>query len=105
MRFKKLLIFNFLIFISLSLLLGITPPEKFLGFKVGEDRKLADYKKIKEYFELLAKESNRVKLFNLGKSTLGQDFIMVAISTSENISKLESQRDLLTREDVRKRRL
>ncbi len=97
MRFKKLLILNFLIFISFSLLLGITPPEKFLGFKVGEDRKLADYKKIKEYFELLAKESNRVKLFNLGKSTLGQDFIMVAISTPENISELERWREISKR--------
>ncbi|MGQ9618449.1 MAG: M14 family zinc carboxypeptidase [Candidatus Aminicenantia bacterium] len=91
---KKFLFFSFLIILSLNLLSGITPPEKFLGFKVGEDRKLADYRKIKEYFKLIEKESNRIKIFNLGKTTLGQDFIMAVISTSENIAKIEKWREI-----------
>jgi len=52
-----------------------TPPEKFLGHRVGEDRKLADYNQIKAYFELLAKESPRLKLVTIGKTTLGKDMI------------------------------
>lgn len=91
---KKLFILILFVLFFFSFSLAVTPPEKFLGFKVGEDRKLANYTKIKEYFELLARESNKVKVFNLGRSTLGLDFIMVAISTPENISKLERWREI-----------
>ena len=43
--------------LSAAILPAQTPPDKFLGFKVGADRKLADYNQIKAYFEKLAKES------------------------------------------------
>lgn len=91
---KKIFIFLVVILSFLTLLMGVTPPEKFLGFRVGEDRKLANYTKIKEYFELLDRESEKVKVFNLGKSTLGLDFVMVAISTPDNIAKLERWREI-----------
>ncbi|MCK7469733.1 MAG: hypothetical protein MZU95_02190 [Desulfomicrobium escambiense] len=58
-----------------------TPPDKFLGHRVGEDRKLADYTQIKAYFEKLAQESNRIKLFTIGESVLKKPIIMAAIST------------------------
>ncbi|NTV81674.1 MAG: hypothetical protein HGA24_09665, partial [Candidatus Aminicenantes bacterium] len=66
-----------------------TPPDKFLGHKVGEDRKLADYTQIKAYFEKLAQESNKIKLFTIGESVLKKPMIMAAISTPENLAKLD----------------
>lgn len=35
----------------------ITPPEKFFGFRLGADRKMARWDKIVEYFQLMERES------------------------------------------------
>ncbi len=71
-----------------------TPPDKFLGHKVGEDRKLADYTQIKAYFEKLAQESNKIKLFTIGESILKKPMIMAAISTPENLAKLDRWKEI-----------
>jgi hypothetical protein len=71
-----------------------TPPDKFLGHKVGEDRKLADYTQIRAYFEKLAQESNRIKLFTIGESVLKKPMIMAAISSSENLAKLDRWKEI-----------
>ena len=71
-----------------------TPPDKFLGFKVGEDRKLADYTQIKSYFEKLAQETNKLKLFTIGESVLKKPMIMAAISTPENLAKLDRWKEI-----------
>ena len=47
-----------------------TSPEAFLGHKVGADRKLADYGRIKAYFEKLDAESPKLQLLTIGESTL-----------------------------------
>src|SRR5512137_1198043 len=72
-----------------------TPPDKFLGFKVGEDRKLADYTQIKGYFEKLAQETNKLKLFTIGESVQKKPIIMAAISTPENLAKLDRWKEIL----------
>ena len=47
----KNLIFGSLAFLVIAgFLAAQTTPEAFLGFKVGADRKLADYNQIKAYF-------------------------------------------------------
>ncbi len=63
----------------------IPTPSEFLGFEVGADRKLADYRQITSYFKALAGASHRVELENLGKTTLGEDMFMAVISTEENL--------------------
>ncbi|MBN2264610.1 MAG: hypothetical protein JW775_02230 [Candidatus Aminicenantes bacterium] len=71
-----------------------TPPDKFLGHKVGEDRKLADYTQIKAYFEKLAQETNKLKLFTIGESVLKKPIIMAAISTPGNLAKLDRWKEI-----------
>jgi hypothetical protein len=71
-----------------------TPPDKFLGHRVGEDRKLADYTQIKAYFEKLDQESNRLKLFTIGESVLKRPIVMAAISTPENLAKLDRWKEI-----------
>jgi hypothetical protein len=39
----------------------VTSPEKFFGFRLGTDKKLARWDKIVEYYELLEKESDRIR--------------------------------------------
>jgi hypothetical protein len=63
-----------------TLTAGVQSPSQFLGFEVGADRKLADYKQIVSYFRALAAASPRVRVETLGKTTLGEDFIMAVVS-------------------------
>jgi Zinc carboxypeptidase len=72
-----------------------TPPDKYLGFKIGEDRKLADYAQIKGYFEKLAQETNKLKLFTIGESVQKRPLIMAAISTPENLAKIDRWKEIL----------
>src|SRR5215468_7783083 len=63
-------------------------PSEFLGFKVGADRTLADYRQIASYFKALDAASPRVELEVLGKTTLGEDMFLAVISSEENIRDL-----------------
>jgi hypothetical protein len=65
----------------------IPNPSKFLGFEVGADRKLADYRQILSYFKTLAASSDRLEIENLGKTTMGEEMIMAVISSPENLHK------------------
>jgi len=64
----------------------VPTPSEFLGFEVGADRTLADYRQIVSYFKALAAAApDRVELEVLGKTTLGEEMIMAVISSQENL--------------------
>ena len=67
----------------------ITSPEEFFGFKLGSDRKVARWDKIVEYYMLLEKESGKLKVINMGPSTMGNPFLVVIISSPENLANLD----------------
>ena len=47
----------------------ITPPEDFLGFKPGADFHLANYEQAMGYFELIAEQTDRMQIFDMGSSS------------------------------------
>src|ERR1700757_1520875 len=63
----------------------VPTPSEFLGFEVGADRKLADYRQIASYFKGLHAASDRVDIEVLGKTTLAEEMFMAVISTPENL--------------------
>jgi hypothetical protein len=67
----------------------ITSPEEFFGFELGSDRKMARWDKIVDYFELLENESGKIKVIDMGPSTMGNPFLVVIISSQENLSNLD----------------
>jgi hypothetical protein len=67
----------------------ITSPEEFFGFQMGADYKLARWDKITEYFYLLEKQSDKLKVMDLGPSSEGHPFLVLLISSPENLSNLE----------------
>jgi len=69
-------------------------PEQILGFKPGDDFKLAKWEKIEAYFQALAKSSKNVKLAYLGKSTLGRPFFMAVISSENNLKNLKRIKEI-----------
>ena len=61
---------------------------------MGADRKLARWDKIVEYFNALAKASNRMKVENMGPSTEGNPFLALYISSPANLAKLDHYRQI-----------
>ena len=72
----------------------ITSPEKAFGFRLGTDRKLADWIQLTAYYKRLASESARVRYEEIGKTTEGRPFVTVTISSAENIARLEEYRKI-----------
>ena len=72
----------------------VQSPEEFFGFKPGADYKLARWDKIVEYFWLLDKASDRIEVFELGKSTEGNPFVLAIISSPENLAAKDEYREI-----------
>ena len=72
----------------------IQSPEQFLGFRVGEDRKLARWDKIVEYMRLVAGASDRVRFRELGKTTNNNPFILLEISSPDTLKDLDRFKQL-----------
>jgi hypothetical protein len=70
----------------------ITSPEKFFGFPAGADRKLARWDKLVEYYKLIERESPRIKVVDMGPSTMGNPFLVLFISSPANLARLEPLR-------------
>ena len=68
---------------------GAQAPEQYFGFKIGADGELARYPKILEYFQLLAKQTDRVKYEELGKTTMGNSYPLLRISSPQNLAKFD----------------
>jgi len=67
----------------------IPAPADVLGFTPGEDRKLASWSQVVEYFQRLDQASDRVTFQTLGQTTMGQPFVMATISSPANLARLE----------------
>lgn len=68
---------------------ALPTPEQQFGHIMGADRQLERWDKLVEYYQLLASKSDRVKLVNMGKTTLGNPFLALYISSPENLAKLD----------------
>jgi zinc carboxypeptidase len=72
----------------------IPAPADVLGFTPGDDRKLASWAKVVEYFQKLAAASDRVKFEEIGKSTMGAPFVYATISAPENLKHLGEYKEI-----------
>lgn len=71
----------------------IPSPAEFFGHRMGEDRKLAHWNRIVDYFWELDKSPN-VKVEELGKSTEGNPFLLATITSQENMKRLDEIREM-----------
>ncbi|MCR4427420.1 MAG: M14 family zinc carboxypeptidase [Firmicutes bacterium] len=67
----------------------VVTPQSYLGFVPGEDRCLADWDQIKEYFRMVDEASDRVVVEDIGPTTLGDRMIMAIVSSPDTIARLE----------------
>ena len=94
LRVLQVLLIGGILVAPLAATAEITTPEEFFGFQMGADKKLARWDKIVEYFELLETQSDRIQVTDLGPSTEGNPYLLVIISSPENMANLERLREV-----------
>ncbi|MFW6079200.1 MAG: M14 family metallopeptidase, partial [Gemmatimonadota bacterium] len=68
---------------------AVPTPESVVGFELGTDGRLADWSTLVEYYHALGEASDRVRVHDLGESTLGNPFLLVMISSPENLARAD----------------
>jgi len=92
-RFKFITIVLTCVFCVTAANADVLSPEDVLGFKMGEDRKVADMFQILDYFSMLDRTSDRVLVQEIGKTTLGNPFVVAVITSAENHKELNKYRE------------
>lgn len=70
---------------------SIPTPEQFFGFEIG--KALVRYDKVVEYYKLLAEKSDRATFEVIGHSHENRDYVILTVSSPENIRNLEAIRE------------
>jgi hypothetical protein len=73
---------------------AVPAPRDVIGFTPGDDRKLASWAQIVDYFKRLEHASDRVRFEELGKTTLGRPFVLATISSPANLARLERFKEI-----------
>ncbi len=68
---------------------GITTPSEHLGRPLGVDFQLADWEEVSSYYRLLGEQSPNVQTLEVGETTEGRDFLIMVISSEENLANLD----------------
>ena len=71
----------------------IPSPKSVLGFEPTQDKTIADWSQIVNYFQKLDAASSKIIVKEIGKTTLGRPFIVAFVSSAENIKNLEKYKN------------
>jgi Zinc carboxypeptidase len=76
------------------LIASVPAPEDHFGYQPGADYKLATYTEIIGYFQKLAGSSDRIRLMEYGKTSMGRTSYIAFISSPENLKRLDEFREI-----------
>ena len=97
-RLEKLLaslrLCGLIILLSPALVAQVPEPRSVLGFNPTDDKTIADWTQITNYFSRLDAASNRITVKEIGKTTLGKPLVVAFISAPDNIKNLERYRQI-----------
>ena len=86
-----------LFFSQLSARNTITTPKEAMGFDVGEDYFLASYTQLADYWKMLAQESDRMSLVEIGVSSEDRPMHMAIITSPENHLQIDRLKEIAMR--------
>ena len=75
----------------------ITTPKQHFGFDIGDDYQLATYTQFVAYWQKLDKESERMKVVEIGRTAEDRPQLMAIITSPENHKKLDRYKDISRR--------
>ena len=76
---------------------AVTTPKEHFGFNMGDDYCLANYKQFQSYLEKIEKQTDRLKVVNIGKTEEGRDQLMAIVTSPANFKKLDHYREIAGR--------
>ena len=76
---------------------AVTTPKQQFGFNIGDDYQLATYDQFVAYWQKLDRESDRMKVVEIGKTAEGRPQLMAIITSPDNFKKLERYREISRR--------
>ncbi len=97
LRTHRLAAMAVLLGISLPVAAQVTTPLQAFGFEPGTDRKLADWNDLTAYYQKVATQSGRVKYQEIGKTMEGRPFVLLTVSSPDNLAHLAEFKDIATK--------
>src|SRR6476469_7057283 len=77
--------------------LPVTSPRQQFGANLGDDYFLASYTQLEEYWQTLDRESDRMRLFDIGLTEEGRHQWMAVLTAPENFVSLDRYREISRR--------
>ena len=75
----------------------IATPKEHFGFNLGDDYCLANYQQLMSYWAKLEKQSDRLKVVQIGTTEEGRPHLMGVVTSTANHKKLEHYRTIAGR--------
>lgn len=76
---------------------AVPTPESYFGHGMGADRTVLDWSKVVGYFWALEKNSDRIRVEELGKTTEGRPFLVAVLAAPETLRRLDHYRQIQAR--------
>src|SRR4029079_12289690 len=76
---------------------AVPTPESSLGFKPGDDYKLATYDQAIDYFRQIDAASDRLTLIETGRTSYEHPWYFALVSSAENLANVEKYRQIAQR--------
>jgi hypothetical protein len=75
----------------------ITTPKQHFGFDIGDDYQLATYTRMADYWHTLDRQSDRMKVVEIGKTAEGRPQLMAIVTSPENAARLDRYKEISRR--------
>jgi zinc carboxypeptidase len=75
----------------------LTSPREYFGFTIGDDYRLATYTQFAEYWRRLDRESDRMRVVEIGRTAEGRPQLMAIVTSPANFARLDRLRDISRR--------
>lgn len=76
---------------------AVTSPVQFFGHEIGADYELPNYQKLTAYWKELDRQSDRMRVVDIGDTAEGRHQQMAIISSPENLKRLDRYREISRR--------
>ena len=76
---------------------AVTSPKQHFGFNIGDDYQLATYDQFVSYWQKLDKESDRMRVVEIGKTAEGRSQLMAIITSPDNFRRLDRYKEISRR--------
>src|SRR5262252_9362881 len=82
---------------TLQAQIKLTTPKEQFGFNIGDDYVLVNYTQYVDYLKKLVRESDRLTVEEIGKSSEGRPMYLAIVTSPENHKKLARLKEISTR--------